>query len=388
MRESFKYHKNLIENFPVAVFIVDGNFKILLSSKKARELFDISASTAIETLNFSDLIQKESLSKCKNYFKNSDRKSDSNSLEINLLKKDKISFYASLNISNFDLSGDGDNTYIITIDDLSERIALVENLQKTIDDKDKLLSMISHDLINPITGIIGFSDLIIKEFKNIPDYLKKDLSESKLSKIEIKFYDSFERISQRANLINTSTKEVYSLLDNILEWTRINKNKIVTYLEPINVYELVQDVVSYSMSSFVTKNITVENYINENSHIVTDKNMMKTIIRNFLSNAIKFTPKGGEIEITSSKTLQGFIKISVSDNGVGIPDKHLKQILLPESNIATKGTESEKGTGLGLKLCKEFAERLNGTITIKSKRGKGTIVTLVLPTIAEGPFKD
>lgn len=388
MRESFKYHKNLIENFPIAVFIVDGNFKILLSSKKGRELFDISASTVIETLNFSDLIQKESLSKCKNYLKNSDRRSDSNSLEINLLKKDKTSFYASLNISNIDLSGDGDNTYIITILDLSERIALVENLQKIIDDKDKLLSMISHDLINPITGIIGFSDLIIKEFKNIPDYLKKDLSESKLSKIEIKFYDSFERISQRANLINTSTKEVYSLLDNILEWTRINKNKIVTYLEPVNVYELVEDVVSYSMSSFVTKNITVENYINENSHIVTDKNMMKTIIRNFLSNAIKFTPRGGEIEITSSKTLQGFIKISVSDNGVGIPDKHLKQILLSGSNIATKGTESEKGTGLGLKLCKEFAERLNGTITIKSKRGKGTIVTLVLPTIAEGPFKD
>jgi len=388
MKEVFKYHKNLIENFPIAVFIVGGNYKILLSSKKARELFNISESTDIETINFSKFISKENLSQFENFILNSNKKDSLNPIEFNILKKDKTLFYASLTISKTDLLGDGEDAYIITIIDLSERVDLVENLQRAIDDKDKLLSMISHDLINPITGIIGFSDLIIKEFKNIPENIKTNLDESKLSKLELKFVESFERISQRANLINTSTKEVYSLLDNILEWTRINKNKIVPYLEPVNVYELIEDVISYSASSFKTKNITVENYINENSHIVADKNMMKTILRNFLSNAIKFTPRGGEIEITSSKTLQGFIKISVSDNGVGIPDKHLRQLLLPESNIATKGTESEKGTGLGLKLSKEFAEKMNGTITIKSKRGKGTIVTLVLPTIAEGPFKD
>ena len=111
--------------------------------------------------------------------------------------------------------------------------------------------------------------------------------------------------------------------------------------------------------------------------------MLKTVIRNFISNAIKFTPRGGVIEITTSDILKDgkekYLRIDVTDTGVGIPDKTLSSLFIQGQNVTTKGTESEKGTGLGLKLCKEFAEKMNGNISIRSKRGKGTIASLSLP---------
>jgi two-component system, sensor histidine kinase and response regulator len=111
--------------------------------------------------------------------------------------------------------------------------------------------------------------------------------------------------------------------------------------------------------------------------------MLKTILRNFISNAIKFTPRGGTIEITTSDFSKSadekFIRIDVTDTGVGIPDRTLQGLFIQGQNITTKGTESEKGTGLGLKLCKEFAEKMNGGVTIRSKRGKGTIASVSLP---------
>ncbi len=265
---------------------------------------------------------------------------------------------------------------LIPEEDLSTFIVLINEEDRT--ETQKLLSIISHDLISPITSIMGFSELLFQDLDN-----KKQLNlltENVFSKEE---FEALNRIIKRTKLINTSTKEAYSLLENLLEWSRTKNNVITPNIEFLNLTDIIASQVSFCKNQADFKNINIEFEIKEELFVNADKNMLKTILRNFLSNAVKFTPRGGTIEITAS----GFIKsgsvkqirIDVSDSGIGIPVKTLQNLFVKGQNITTKGTESEKGTGLGLKLCKEFAEKMNGTIAIKSTRGKGTIASLSIP---------
>jgi signal transduction histidine kinase len=264
----------------------------------------------------------------------------------------------------------------ISTEDLKSFIVLINEEDKN--ETQKLLSIISHDLISPITSIMGFSELL---FQDLESKKKSNLiSEHIFSKDE---FEALNRIIKRTKLINTSTKEAYSLLENLLEWSRSKSNVINPNIEVLNITNIISSQVLFSKNQADFKNIAIEYEGKEEINVCADKNMLKTVLRNFISNAIKFTPRGGVIEITTSDILKDgkekYLRIDVSDTGVGIPDKTLSSLFMQGQNITTKGTESEKGTGLGLKLCKEFAEKMNGNISIRSKRGKGTIASLSLP---------
>ena len=265
---------------------------------------------------------------------------------------------------------------VISTEDLKSFVVLINEEDKS--ETQKLLSIISHDLISPITSIMGFSELLFQDLDN-----KKQLnllSEHIFSKDE---FEALNRIIKRTKLINTSTKEAYSLLENLLEWSRTKNNVVNPSIEILNLTDIIMSQVSFSKNQADFKNIMIEYDAKEDLNVYADKNMLKTILRNFISNAIKFTPRGGTIEITTSDFSKSadekFTRIDVTDTGVGIPDRTMQSLFIQGQNITTKGTESEKGTGLGLKLCKEFAEKMNGSVTIRSKRGKGTIASLSLP---------
>lgn len=265
---------------------------------------------------------------------------------------------------------------IVPTEGLESFLVLINEEDKT--ETQKLLSIISHDLISPITSIMGFSELLFQDLEN----RKKDnlISEHIFTKDE---FEALNRVIKRTKLINTSTKEAYSLLENLLEWSRTKSNVINPSIEELNLNDIISSQVSFSKNQADFKNITIEYEAKEDIKVCADKNMLKTILRNFISNAIKFTARGGVIEITTSdihkSEVEKFLRIDVTDTGVGIPDKTLSSLFEQGQNHTTKGTESEKGTGLGLKLCKEFAEKMKGNITIRSKRGKGTIASLSLP---------
>lgn len=265
---------------------------------------------------------------------------------------------------------------LIPEEDFNTFVVLINEEDRT--ETQKLLSIISHDLISPITSIMGFSELLFQDLDN-----KKQLNlltENVFSKEE---FEALNRIIKRTKLINTSTKEAYSLLENLLEWSRTKNNVITPNIEFLNLTDIIASQVSFCKNQADFKNINIEFEIKEELFVNADKNMLKTILRNFLSNAVKFTPRGGTIEITTSELAKSGsgkqIRIDVSDSGIGIPVKTLQNLFVQGQNITTKGTESEKGTGLGLKLCKEFAEKMNGTIAVKSTRGKGTIASLSIP---------
>lgn len=238
---------------------------------------------------------------------------------------------------------------------------LTENeidLKKINAQKDKFLSIISHDMRAPLSSIIGFLDYYKDNFKSF-------------SETEIDFVSS--------NL-NAHVKKVVEMLDGLLLWARSQSGEIQTNLQPIDLAAIITDTVDILNQSATNKKITIS--LNLHNQLVwADKNMSAFIIRNVLSNAIKFTHEGGRIEIKTQRNKK-YAFVIVKDNGIGIPEANLSKLFQDNVNFSTFGTANEKGIGLGLVLCKDFMNKQNGNIEIESSPGEGTRVNLLFPLIS------
>lgn len=222
--------------------------------------------------------------------------------------------------------------------------------------KDKFFSIIAHDLRSPFVGLVGLTDLLKDNYK--------ELSEEKLA-----YYLKYA---------SEASHNVFKLLENLLEWSRSQTGKIEFKPERIVLTELIQDAFGVLNIFANQKEINLVNYAYANTELLADKNMVFTILRNLISNAVKYTPRGGRIEIDAAVN-NNFATISVKDSGVGIPEDKQKRLFKIEENYTTPGTEKEKGSGLGLILCKEFVEKHNGRIWCQSTEGNGSIFYFTLP---------
>jgi signal transduction histidine kinase len=168
------------------------------------------------------------------------------------------------------------------------------------------------------------------------------------------------------------------LLENLLEWSRVQANKIEIKPEVIDLGNIAAETFSLLHSSAEAKNINLSSSIVFNTTAYADENMVKTVFRNLVSNAIKFTKKGGEIKLSATDS-NDYVEVSVSDNGVGISEENIKALFRLDVSLKSRGTANESGTGLGLIICKEFTERNGGTITVKSMIGIGSTFLFTLP---------
>ncbi len=231
-----------------------------------------------------------------------------------------------------------------------------KKLEEVILSKDKFFSIIAHDLKTPFNGILGFSDLL--------QYV-----------IEKKDYD---KIKQYGQLIQTSANNAVNLLNNLLDWSRSQLGRIKFQPEKISLHQVIRDVVSQQESLALRKSVEINIAHFPEWHIYADPNMLRTILRNLISNAVKYTPAGGKVGVYVIK-LPASIKVMVEDTGVGIPPDAAKTLLELESDYSTLDTDGHKGTGLGLIMCREFVEKHGGTIDFESKVGKGSIFWFTLP---------
>lgn len=222
--------------------------------------------------------------------------------------------------------------------------------------KDKFFSIIAHDLKSPFHSIIGFSEVLKDDARNI------DIS----------------AIENYASIINDAAKQTLQLLENLLDWSRMQQGTFNYSLRLLLISEAVNDVCKLMEEQAVVKNIGIKNNVPGQLILKADENMLKAILRNLLSNAIKFTRPGGSVFINAEESSEG-VKVSVQDNGVGISEENIKKLFNVRSNITTRGTEKEKGTGLGLILCKEFIERHGGRIWVDSKEAKGSTFYFSIP---------
>lgn len=222
--------------------------------------------------------------------------------------------------------------------------------------KDKFLSIIAHDLKNPFNAIIGFSD-VLKE------------------RIEEKDY---QEVGRYAGIINESSKRILDLLTNLLEWSRSQTGKMEFTPEYLDLTRLIGEVASLLEDSARQKSITIINSISRKYIVNADGSMISTVVRNLISNAIKFTKQGGTVTITAEKTPVDII-VTIRDTGVGINQASLGKLFRIDESYSTSGTAKEKGTGLGLILCKEFIDKHGGKIWAESEAGNGSAFSFSLP---------
>lgn len=225
--------------------------------------------------------------------------------------------------------------------------------------KDKFFSIISHDLKNPFHGLIGLSSVLIEEIEN----------------------KNFDRAVTHARLIHNSSEQGYSLLINLLEWSRAQTGKIKVEIKPVDMKELIYNIVELVMPASSEKKISVGVSVEENLCCNTDENILNTVLRNLLSNAIKYTDVSGKIRIKAAKEQENIV-ISVEDNGRGIKEEDMQKLFRIDGGFSTLGTKNEKGTGLGLILCKDFIEKVGGKIWVDSEFGKGARFSISIPIVA------
>jgi len=223
--------------------------------------------------------------------------------------------------------------------------------------KDRFLSIIGHDLIGPLGVIQGFSDLLADE---------DDIYSEKEKRSFIK-------------MINLTSKELNSLLINLLHWSKLKGDKFPVHPRLIELRQVVNECVSLLRANLNEKEIQLSVEIDGDPMVYADKNLLATILRNLVSNAIKFTPKKGNI-IIRSHTLSQVQQVAIIDNGVGISLENQAGLFNPNINFTTKGTNNESGTGLGLGLVHEFVILSGGEIKVESKPGQGTTFIFTLPT--------
>jgi len=252
---------------------------------------------------------------------------------------------------------------VLNVRDITERKKteqeLVESrnrLKELNATKDRFFSIIGHDLKNPINNILGLSDLMLAEIKA----------------------DEYGGVQEYTTMINHSSKKAIDLLSNLLTWARSQTGKINYEPTPVNLKSLAENTIDFLSDNAARKSISLENRVNGNIDVKADPVMMELIIRNLLSNGIKFTREGGTVTI-GARDEPDFTRVFVEDTGVGIPEEDMKKLFRLEYNYSTKGTQKEAGTGLGLLLCKEFIGLHGGDIWVDSKVGEGSTFSFTIP---------
>ncbi len=245
---------------------------------------------------------------------------------------------------------------------LNEQNAILKEMNES---KDKLFSIVAHDIRNPFSAIQGYSEVLYNDHKE-------------LSREEIKTF---------AGYLNEASNSLLGLIQNLLDWARSQMKSIKVNYTDFNLNELIDRVIHAHESFAEIKDISIEKEILDNFSVYADYNMIDTVLRNLISNAIKFTPENGKVKISVIKKFDQ-CEISVKDTGVGMSELIINKILNTNKPLSTKGTNNEGGTGLGLLLCKEFINKNNGVFTIESKIGEGSTFKFVLPTNAKSIEKE
>jgi len=254
---------------------------------------------------------------------------------------------------------DLDNSFLGYIGSCYDITEIKDNELRLIElnaSKDKFFSIIAHDLKSPFNSIIGFSELLIET-----------VNEKKFSKVD-----------EIAAIIHNSSSMAMELLANLLTWSQMETGKMTFNPENFDMSEILSDTISLIQPTADQKSIQIESRVSPETKVFADKKMINTVLRNLVSNAIKFTDAGGIIEISSEISADEVV-FTVKDNGVGIPEDRTGKLFTISENISTPGTRQEKGTGLGLMLCKEFIDKNNGKIWVESIVEKGSAFSFSLP---------
>ena len=269
-----------------------------------------------------------------------------------------------------DLSEDNRECFISIID-ISDRKQAEDALRQSEEklaelnsSKDKFFSIIAHDLRGPFGGFLNLTKIIAEDIENL----------------------SLNDIETMSKELQNSAANLFKLLENLLQWSKIQRGLIEFNPVICSIPLIINQNISLIKPTAKLKEITIETYFPENCEVIADGQMLDLIIRNLLTNAVKYTNHGGTIEVGfkaeptgNTITSDGYVGIYVRDNGVGIPELYINKLFKIGEKVKTIGTDGELSTGLGLILCKEFVDLHNGRIWVESEEGRGSTFYITLP---------
>lgn len=238
--------------------------------------------------------------------------------------------------------------------ELTREKAMLEEANAT---KDKFFSIIAHDLKNPFNALLGFSDYLLENFREMEQ----------------------EEVEEQLEMLSNTSRQTFSLLEDLLTWSKTQRGKIDCKPEKINIQFICNEIRGAVGTMAKEKDINLQYVAEDNLELYADPNMLKTILRNLVSNAIKFSYRGKDVVVTFIN-MGKFTKTTVSDSGTGISAVNQGRLWNLAGQYTTRGTEEESGTGLGLLICKEFVEAHGGKIWVESEENKGSNFIFTLPS--------
>jgi len=240
---------------------------------------------------------------------------------------------------------------------LNQKLSQINiSLEEDVRMKDRLFSVIAHDLKGPFNSLLNYSEILISETDSL----------------------TTQQISDYSRIVYKASKVLLEVTENLLHWSRLQVKKLAVRKETVDLYELISSVIDFESQYAKSKNIAILIISDQIVHFKSDREMLHTILRNLISNSIKFSHPNSKVTIKLSK-YDRLVEISIQDNGVGIASERLNRIFSVDDMESTLGTNNEKGTGIGLVICKEFVEALSGTIKAASEVGVGSTFTISFP---------
>ena len=358
LRESEERFAAFMSNLPAAAFIKDETGRILFVNKYLQELLSLQNwdGKVTQDLIAGEMGRKMSADDVKAL--------EQGTLKIQETMIDTLGVSRTFETIKFPIRNE-EKTAILggiavditehkrTEDELADHEAILQELN---DSKDKFFSVIAHDLRNPFNSIMGFSNVLLEQ-------------------IQEKNYDE---IGKYAEIIRDSSQHALDLLTNLLQWARSQTGRMEFKPESVEIETIVNETIKLLNDFAQQKSITISYELPDNAPVLADKTMIGTVLRNLISNAVKFTEPGGKVVVSARRKKKG-VMVTVCDNGVGMKKEAIDKLFKIKDTLSTPGTLEEKGTGLGLILCKEFIEKHGGKIGASSKPNQGSRFYFTIP---------
>jgi len=353
--------RTIIENIGEGLAILSQRLEFVFANPMAEKIFGVRKNGLLGH-NIIDFVDRSFEQIIIEQFRNR-KTSEKTSYEIDIIRPDeeKRSLLVS-SVPRKDFNGKYVGFYEVFTDiterKKDEQIIREKNieLQQLNAQKDKLFSIIAHDLRSPFNSFLGLTELMEKELFNM----------------------SLLEVQTLATDLNNSATNIYNLLTNLLEWSRLQQGLIGLMPDVLNLSRIVEQSIGILSEVSKLKSIVINIDIPDDLTVLADPNMLQIILNNLLSNAIKFTPEKGNISI-SAKIIDNLAEILIADSGIGMDEERISHLFRIDINVSRPGTNGEPSTGLGLCLCKEFVEKQGGEIWVESEVGKGSKFYFTLP---------
>lgn len=348
--------RTLLRTIPDLIWLKDEEGKYLHLNKRFEDFFGAEESQILSKTDY-DFVAKE----LGDFFRENDKKAmlagkpTKNEELIRFASDGHEEFLETIKTPIYDKNGK--LIGILGIGrNISERIQMEKELLHLNADKDRFMQILAHDLRSPFTALLGFSELLLSNLRNY----------------------SLEDIESQLLIIRNTSKKTFHLLEDILLWSKSQSGKLPFNPQEHDFSLVCREIIEEKSKQALLKNIAINLAQSSPVTVYSDKSMFSTILRNLISNAIKFTPQNGSITI-KCEINSGMATIIVSDNGVGISADNQAKIWDFSKPFTTKGTEKEHGSGFGLSLCKEFVEKHGGKIWVESEYSKGSDFKFTMP---------